>query len=319
MGLTSYFRSAQEGLMPKYDRSVDRHEVQIPMSDYQFKVYEDYRRKERQTEKMSNKRGIVDINGTFKEPSSTYRIFSRLACNYVMPTPPGRPNPQDYKKLEIKRKARLTEIWLEHKYLNDKDKYDEELSKKLIELGQETLVEGITDTIYYKNLFVNTVKTYIKEYLKGDLTEMSIKEFFEKVGYGWFFNDRVTQPTKNELILLNAKLEEKDGENVDTKADIKADTKADTKKEKEEKEKEKEEKKVELHSDYSIPGETDIREWEGFGYLYLKPCHEECDENGNYCDCPGPVYDLKTKKKLGSYLGSPNGFSPDFDDPNWSD
>ena len=89
-------------------------------------------------------------------------------------------------------------------------------------------------------------------------------------------------------------------------------------KKKEEKEKEKE-KKVEPHSDYSIPGETDIREWEGFGYLYLKPCHEECDENGNYCDCPGPVYDLKTKKKLGSYLGSPNGFSPDFDDPNWSD
>jgi hypothetical protein len=88
---------------------------------------------------------------------------------------------------------------------------------------------------------------------------------------------------------------------------------------KEEKEKEKEEKKVEPHSDYSIPGETDIREWEGFGYLYLKPCHKECDENGNYCDCPGPVYDLKTKKKLGSYLGSPNGFSPDFDDPNWSD
>ena len=68
-----------------------------------------------------------------------------------------------------------------------------------------------------------------------------------------------------------------------------------------------------------IPGENDVRVWEGFGYLYLKHCHEECDENGNYCDCPGPVYDLKTKKKLGSYLGSPNGFSPDFDDPNWSD
>jgi hypothetical protein len=41
MGLTSYFRSAQEGLMPKYDRNVDRHEIYIPMSDYQFKVYED--------------------------------------------------------------------------------------------------------------------------------------------------------------------------------------------------------------------------------------------------------------------------------------
>ena len=66
---------------------------------------------------------------------------------------------------------------------------------------------------------------------------------------------------------------------------------------------------------HTIPGETDIREWEGFGSLYLKPCHEECDENGNYCDCPGPVYDFTTKKKLGSYLGSPNGFSEDFYDP----
>ena len=43
IGLTSYFRSAQEELLPSYDRNFDRHEVYIPMSDYQFKVYEDYR------------------------------------------------------------------------------------------------------------------------------------------------------------------------------------------------------------------------------------------------------------------------------------
>jgi hypothetical protein len=97
MGLTSYFRSAQEGLMPKYDRNVDRHEIYIPMSDYQFKVYEDYRRIERKSESSSKKnQGNVDIDGTFKEPSSTYRIFSRLACNFVMPVPPGRPQPAEY-------------------------------------------------------------------------------------------------------------------------------------------------------------------------------------------------------------------------------
>ena len=44
IGLTSYFRSAQEELLPSYDRNFDRHEVYIPMSDYQFKIYEDYRR-----------------------------------------------------------------------------------------------------------------------------------------------------------------------------------------------------------------------------------------------------------------------------------
>jgi len=75
-------------------------------------------------------------------------------------------------------------------------------------------------------------------------------------------------------------------------------------------------KKEVKEEDPTIPGETDIRVWEwGRDSLYLKPCHIECDENGNYCDCPGPVYDFTTKKKLGSYLGSPNGFSADFYDP----
>ena len=98
VGLTSYFRSAQEELLPSYDKNYDRHEVYIPMSDYQFKVYEDYRREERKTEKPGNKKkgGIIDQDGLFKEPSSTYRIFSRLACNFVMPTPPGRPNPSQF-------------------------------------------------------------------------------------------------------------------------------------------------------------------------------------------------------------------------------
>jgi len=78
----------------------------------------------------------------------------------------------------------------------------------------------------------------------------------------------------------------------------------------------KKKKEEETYIIPTIPGETDIRVWEwGRDSLYLKPCHIECDENGNYCDCPGPVYDFTTKKKLGSYLGSPNGFSADFYDP----
>ena len=32
-----------------------------------------------------------------EEPTSTYRIFSRAFCNFVMPTPPGRPMPRDTK------------------------------------------------------------------------------------------------------------------------------------------------------------------------------------------------------------------------------
>lgn len=96
LGLTSYFRSAQEELLPKYDPNFDTKVILIPMSDYQFSVYESYRVEERKSEKTKPKKDVVvDNDGLFEEPKSTYRIFSRLACNFVMPVPPGRPMPKN--------------------------------------------------------------------------------------------------------------------------------------------------------------------------------------------------------------------------------
>jgi hypothetical protein len=92
IGLTSYFRSAQEDLLPKYDKNFDKHLMLIPMSNYQFKIYEAARQEERKTEKKSKKAG-----NDKDESTSTYRIFSRLFCNFVMPTPPGRPIPKIFK------------------------------------------------------------------------------------------------------------------------------------------------------------------------------------------------------------------------------
>jgi len=99
LGLTSYFRSAQEDLLPRYDKNFDKHPVFIPMSDYQFSKYEEYRQEERKSEKIKKgPKKTIDKEGTFKEPSSTYRIFSRLVCNFAMPTPPGRPIPKNFRK-----------------------------------------------------------------------------------------------------------------------------------------------------------------------------------------------------------------------------
>lgn len=99
LGLTSYFRSAQEDLLPRYDKNFDKHPIFIPMSDYQFNKYEEYRQEERKSEKIKKgPKNTVDKDGTFKEPTSTYRIFSRLVCNFAMPTPPGRPIPKNFKK-----------------------------------------------------------------------------------------------------------------------------------------------------------------------------------------------------------------------------
>jgi SNF2 family DNA or RNA helicase len=97
IGLTSYFRSAQEDLLPRYEKTPEYlHVVKIPMSDYQFGVYESERKKERELEKSSkSKQGQFDKDGIYKESASTYRIFSRCACNFVMPNPPGRPKPRE--------------------------------------------------------------------------------------------------------------------------------------------------------------------------------------------------------------------------------
>jgi hypothetical protein len=121
IGLTSYFRSAQEELLPRYDKIFNKRAVFIPMSNYQFQIYEEARQEERQSEKgtKGKKSQVVDKDGLFVEPSSTYRIFSRLFCNYVMPKPPGRPKPlslreekveeakAEEKKVESKAEAKM--------------------------------------------------------------------------------------------------------------------------------------------------------------------------------------------------------------------
>jgi hypothetical protein len=93
IGLSSFFKSAQESLLPRYNKQLglDYHIVRIPMSDYQFKIYEGARKEERLTEKPKRAPGPDDL---FKESSSTYRIFSRLFCNFVMPE---RPTPKTIK------------------------------------------------------------------------------------------------------------------------------------------------------------------------------------------------------------------------------
>ena len=121
LGLSSYFRSAQEDLLPRFTKSIleDYHILNIPMSDYQFKIYESARKEERKTEKPK-KQGVKSI---YEDSSSTYRIFSRLFCNFVMP---DRPMPR-IRKTDVKEGeennsssfANIGEILKEAKKMND--------------------------------------------------------------------------------------------------------------------------------------------------------------------------------------------------------
>ena len=80
-GLTSYYSGIPE-LLPKYNDLEDYQVMRIEMSQYQFGAYIKAREPEQQHEKNRSALAGKDL---FKEQSSTYRINSRLACNFVIP------------------------------------------------------------------------------------------------------------------------------------------------------------------------------------------------------------------------------------------
>ena len=98
LGLTSYFPDI-EALLPEYQKEKDFYIKKIPMSDFQFMVYEEARVQERKIE-MNNSKRKKGGNDMYEESVSTYRIFSRAFCNFVFPRPDiVRPLPKDGSEL----------------------------------------------------------------------------------------------------------------------------------------------------------------------------------------------------------------------------
>ena len=77
LGLASYFKSAQEQLMP---RLLAIKLETVPMSNMQYSEYVDIRTDEITKTKRSQKN-----KNMYEVSSNSYRIFSRLCCNFVFP------------------------------------------------------------------------------------------------------------------------------------------------------------------------------------------------------------------------------------------
>ena len=138
MGLASYFKSAQESLMPRFSKSSNFHVIKIPMSQFQFGVYEEARVAERKLELQNARKRKKSGDGVYEETVSTYRIFSRAFCNYVFPRPDiRRPMPTKGENVEtaiLKETADedlLDAATVEEKLQNVDGRYDaEELAKE---------------------------------------------------------------------------------------------------------------------------------------------------------------------------------------------
>ena len=177
LGLSSYFRSAQESLLPKFTRTLglDYHIIRIPMSDFQFKIYEAARVKERKTEKPS--KGPQSVGGLFKESTSTYRIFSRLYCNYVMPDRPVpiREGSSSATAIKGTEENDIGDIMVQAQQLadrtdvNDENEGEVEADEILNNLG------GVT----YKQRIDNAIKN-IEEHSNDFLTPEALEKFSPK-------------------------------------------------------------------------------------------------------------------------------------------
>jgi hypothetical protein len=106
LGLTSYFRSAQEKLLPSFveneepeykNSNKNIHVIPVEMSEHQFAAYVKIRKEEIEQEQQNRKnRANQEKKGNdddIYKMSSTYRIFSRAACNFTFPADIERPLP----------------------------------------------------------------------------------------------------------------------------------------------------------------------------------------------------------------------------------
>jgi hypothetical protein len=86
MGLTSYFRSAQESLLPRFNPETDIIIERVEMSNFQNLIYKEYLLSE-QSKFTGNDNDDDDVK-------NTYKILTRLASNFVPPSNIKRPWPE---------------------------------------------------------------------------------------------------------------------------------------------------------------------------------------------------------------------------------
>ena len=176
VGLSSYFRSAQENLLPRYTKTlgVDYHIVRIPMSNFQFGIYESARHEERKSESKKPKQTVGEL---YEDSSSTYRIFSRLYCNFVMP---DRPVPLRNKKGLLPEEGKEDESGLSELL---KQARREEAKQDVVD-EQEGEVEGdqileLIGGIDYKTR-LDTALKYIEEHSNDYLTPEALQTYSPK-------------------------------------------------------------------------------------------------------------------------------------------
>ena len=147
VGLVSYLGDKKE-LMPDIIKAKDKngndsdiHMEYITMSPHQIDVYEEVRKTERKQEQ--NKKKTKKKDDKEEEKKSSYRVFSRSACNFSFPVEMPRPMPS--KKNGRKGEEEFNEDELdavtENELKNDERYNGDDIIEKKLEIQDEVNVD----------------------------------------------------------------------------------------------------------------------------------------------------------------------------------
>ena len=168
LGLTSYFRSAQEQLLPSFVKTpegANYNIVNVDMSDYQFEEYEKVRKDERAEEKRRRKKTAKPaLDELDDKEASTYRIYSRSACNFVFPAEYPRPTIRGNKEdVDFNEFDSVSE---EVQKAQDDHFEDPDMATKPKDTAAIEYEDRIAEI--YKNLAFDSARKRTKEYLTED-------------------------------------------------------------------------------------------------------------------------------------------------------
>ena len=147
MGLTSYFKSANEKLLPKFDKKTDIERIELNMSNYQLNVYEQTRVIERSQELRNAKnRKKGKITNMYEESNSTYRVYSRACCNFVFPNNIPRPMVKET-TMEFEESKKILETIKENTSEGEtKKSVTKSITKNSMPLISEDMLDETTST-----------------------------------------------------------------------------------------------------------------------------------------------------------------------------
>jgi hypothetical protein len=163
IGMVSYLGDKKE-LMPKIVKTDNNDDIfidSIVMSPHQLKTYAKIREEERRMEREQKGK---------EESSSSYRVFSRLACNFAFPDELPRPLPKGGKLDET-----IIDATSEEEMLNDADgKYDEDdvikRKKSRLDIEYEQNISMVLSELEKnpEKYFESGIQKYVNELSEGE-------------------------------------------------------------------------------------------------------------------------------------------------------